>query len=129
MVLSLMKNSAAALGKYGVRCNALVPRTIKTQLNEKDLKDEKKKKYTKVSIPLGKAGNPENMIGPKMFLTTGKSAYVVCPLIEWIESLVANVRTVGCSIVGGRWAFRQPTLVPYAKIYHLGVQKQGEDDP
>ena len=36
-ILSLMQSCACALGKYNIRCNALLPGTIKTQLNEKDL--------------------------------------------------------------------------------------------
>ncbi|MCJ1475740.1 L-rhamnose-1-dehydrogenase [Lambiella insularis] len=75
-VLSLMQSSAIALGKYGIRCNALLPGTIKTQLNEEDLRDEKKKKYTEGRIPLGRTGNPEDMIGPAVFLAGDMSSYV-----------------------------------------------------
>lgn len=52
-VLSLMQSCAIALGKYGIRCNALLPGTIKTQLNEKDLNDDAKRTYMEGRIPLG----------------------------------------------------------------------------
>src|SRR5271156_2018256 len=43
-VLSLMQSMAVALGKYKIRCNALLPGTIKTQMNEEDLANEEKRK-------------------------------------------------------------------------------------
>ncbi|KAI9659831.1 MAG: L-rhamnose-1-dehydrogenase [Bathelium mastoideum] len=58
-VLSLMQSCACALGKYKIRCNALLPGTIKTQLNEEDLANEEKRKYTEGRIPLGRTGVPE----------------------------------------------------------------------
>ncbi|RMZ89582.1 hypothetical protein DV736_g3191, partial [Chaetothyriales sp. CBS 134916] len=52
-ILSLMQSTATALGKYNIRCNALLPGTIRTQLNDKDLKDGSEKKvYMERRIPL-----------------------------------------------------------------------------
>jgi L-rhamnose 1-dehydrogenase len=76
-VLSLMQSCACALGKYGIRCNALLPGTIKTQLNEEDLADEEKKKYMESRIPLGRTGKPEDLAGPAVFLASDLSKYVV----------------------------------------------------
>ncbi|CAD6442565.1 85d8da0a-fc84-4021-be4b-74295b0399cd [Sclerotinia trifoliorum] len=67
-VLSLMQSMACALGKYGIRCNALLPGTIRTQLNEEDLKDEQKRKYMEGRIPLGRTGVPGDLAGPAVFL-------------------------------------------------------------
>ena len=77
-VSSLMQSCAVALGKYGIRCNALLPGTIKTQLNEEDLNNETKRKYMESRIPLGRTGNVEDMVGPALFLASDMSAYVVC---------------------------------------------------
>jgi L-rhamnose 1-dehydrogenase len=76
-VLSLMQSTATALGKYGIRCNALLPGTIKTQLNEEDLKNDEKRKYLEGRIPLGRTGEPEDMVGPAVFLASDLSNYVV----------------------------------------------------
>lgn len=57
-ILSLMQSCACALGQYGIRCNALLPGTIRTQLNDKDLDDEAKKGYMEGRIPLGRLGQP-----------------------------------------------------------------------
>jgi L-rhamnose 1-dehydrogenase len=75
-VLSLIQSSACALGQYNIRCNALLPGTIKTQLNEKDLEDEEKRKYMEGRIPLGRTGVPRDLAGPAVFLGSELSAYV-----------------------------------------------------
>ncbi|KAH0590782.1 L-rhamnose-1-dehydrogenase [Termitomyces sp. 'cryptogamus'] len=45
-ILSLMQSCAIALGKYGIRANAILPGTIATDINKEDLADEKKREYT-----------------------------------------------------------------------------------
>ncbi|KAF2476107.1 NAD(P)-binding protein [Lindgomyces ingoldianus] len=67
-VLSLIQSCACALGKYSIRCNALLPGTIKTQLNDKDLEDEEKRKYMEDRIPLGRTGVTQDLVGPAVFL-------------------------------------------------------------
>lgn len=76
-VLSLMQSCACALGKYNIRCNALLPGTVKTQLNEKDLEDDEKRKYMESRIPLGRTGLPQDLAGPAVFLASDMSKYVV----------------------------------------------------
>jgi L-rhamnose 1-dehydrogenase len=76
-VLSLMQSTAVALGKYGIRCNALLPGTIKTQLNDKDLEDDKKREYMEGRIPLGRTGVTSDLAGPAVFLACEElSGYV-----------------------------------------------------
>jgi L-rhamnose 1-dehydrogenase len=76
-ILSLMQSTATALGKHNIRCNALLPGTIRTQLNDEDLKDgSEKKAYMERRIPLG-LGKPEDMAGPAIFLSLPElSGYV-----------------------------------------------------
>lgn len=76
-VLSLMQSTAVALGQYNIRCNALLPGTVRTQLNEEDLKDEQKRSYMEGRIPLGRTGVPSDMAGPAVFLACEElSGYV-----------------------------------------------------
>ncbi|RYP20176.1 hypothetical protein DL765_002935 [Monosporascus sp. GIB2] len=76
-VLSLMQSTAVALGKHGIRCNALLPGTIKTQLNEADLADDEKRRYMEGRIPLGRTGVPHDLAGPAVFLACDElSGYV-----------------------------------------------------
>lgn len=76
-VLSLMQSTAVALGKYGIRCNALLPGTIRTQLNEEDLADDGKREYMEGRIPLGRTGETKDLAGPAVFLACEElSGYV-----------------------------------------------------
>lgn len=72
-----MQSMAVALGKYDIRCNALLPGTIETQLNEEDLRDEGKRSYMAGRIPLGRMGRTRDLAGPAVFLASGElSGYV-----------------------------------------------------
>lgn len=76
-VLSLMQSTAVALGKYNIRCNALLPGTIRTQLNDEDLADDDKRKYMEGRIPLGRTGDTKDLAGPAVFLACEElSGYV-----------------------------------------------------
>lgn len=77
-VLSLMQSCAVALGKYNIRCNALLPGTIRTQLNDADMADPEKRSYMEGRIPLGRLGQPPDLAGPAVFLACEElSNYVV----------------------------------------------------
>jgi L-rhamnose 1-dehydrogenase len=81
-VLSLMQSCAVALGKYGIRCNALLPGTIRTQLNDADLADPEKRTYMEGRIPLGRLGQPPDLAGPAVFLACEElSNYVVSQVL------------------------------------------------
>ncbi|KAI1079814.1 3-oxoacyl-reductase [Whalleya microplaca] len=76
-VLSLMQSTAVALGRHGIRCNALLPGTVRTQLNDEDLADEQKRAYMEGRIPLGRTGDPKDLAGPAVFLACEElSGYV-----------------------------------------------------
>lgn len=75
-ILSLMQSTACALGKYNIRCNALLPGTIRTQLNDEDLADDDKKRYMEGRIPLGRLGMTKDLAGPAVFLASDMSEYV-----------------------------------------------------
>ncbi|MGA9657838.1 MAG: SDR family NAD(P)-dependent oxidoreductase [Asticcacaulis sp.] len=75
-VLSLMQSTAIALGKHRIRCNALLPGTILTDINKDDLADVEKRAYMEKRIPLGRLGQPEDMAGPVVFLASDLANYV-----------------------------------------------------
>lgn len=62
-VHSLMQSTAIALGKYGIRCNSVLPGTIETAINKEDLADVKKREYMAGRIPLGRLGEPDDWPG------------------------------------------------------------------
>ena len=67
-VLSLMQSMAISLGPDKIRCNAILPGTIKTQLADEDMANEVKKRYLESRIPLGRIGEPTDIAGPAVFL-------------------------------------------------------------
>jgi L-rhamnose 1-dehydrogenase len=73
---SLMQSAAIALGKHKIRCNSLFPGTILTDINKEDLADEGKRTYMEGRIPLGRLGQPDDMVGPTVFLASDLANYV-----------------------------------------------------
>ena len=55
-ILSLMQSCAVALGKYGIRCNAILPGTIATDINKEDLSDTVKRENMIKRTVLGRLG-------------------------------------------------------------------------
>jgi 3-oxoacyl-[acyl-carrier protein] reductase len=81
-VLGFTKALAAELGKDGVRVNAIGPGFIETPLNEKVRASNPD--LAKVFIdhtPLGRAGVPEDIVGPAVFLASDMSAYVTGSIV------------------------------------------------
>ncbi|KIY64200.1 NAD(P)-binding protein [Cylindrobasidium torrendii FP15055 ss-10] len=75
-ILSLMQSCAVALGKYNIRCNAVCPGTIATDINKDDLSDVEKKTYMEKRTCLGRLGAPEDLAGPVVFLSSDMAKYV-----------------------------------------------------
>ncbi|AOA65065.1 L-rhamnose-1-dehydrogenase [Komagataella phaffii CBS 7435] len=75
-ILSLMQSEAVALGEYGIRCNALLPGTIRTGLNEEDLANDEKRVAMEKRVPLQRLGVPDDLAGPAVFLASDMSQYV-----------------------------------------------------
>jgi NAD(P)-dependent dehydrogenase (short-subunit alcohol dehydrogenase family) len=76
-VLGFTRALAAELGADGVRVNAIGPGLVETPLNQAAREAnpgivEKVMQHT----PLGRAGKPEDIVGPALFLASDLSAYV-----------------------------------------------------
>jgi len=91
-VLGFTKALAAELGKDGVRVNAIGPGFIETPLNEKVRASNPD--LIKVFIdhtPLGRAGKPEDIVGPAIFL--GLRPVILCQRIDRDGGLAAIGRS------------------------------------
>jgi len=75
-ILSLMQSCAIALGKYGIRANAILPGTIATDINKDDLADDKKRANTINRTVLKRLGAPDDISGPVVFLASDLAKYV-----------------------------------------------------
>lgn len=81
-VLGFTRALAAELGRDGVRVNAIGPGLIETPLNEKVRASSPE--LVKIFLdhtPLGRAGKPEDIVGPAVFLASDLSAYVTGAIV------------------------------------------------
>ncbi len=76
-VLGFTKALAAELGKHGIRVNAIGPGLIETPLNANVRATNPALVQTFMDhTPLGRAGQPEDIVGPAIFLASDMSSYV-----------------------------------------------------
>jgi L-rhamnose 1-dehydrogenase len=74
-ISSLMKSLAIVLGRHGITCNAVLPGTIRTDLNREDLTEEKTA-YFEQRIPLGRVGEPDDVADVIAFLLSDDARYI-----------------------------------------------------
>jgi 3-oxoacyl-[acyl-carrier protein] reductase len=76
-VLGLTRAWAAELGRDGVRVNAIGPGFIETAINAaaRAANPDMLKSFLQ-HTPLGRSGQPEDIVGPAIFLASDQSAYV-----------------------------------------------------
>jgi NAD(P)-dependent dehydrogenase (short-subunit alcohol dehydrogenase family) len=81
-VLGLTRALAAELGREGVRVNAIGPGLIETPLNAQARANNSDLVKTFLEhTPLGRPGQPEDIVGPAIFLASDLSAYVTGAII------------------------------------------------
>lgn len=75
-VLQMTKGLAAELAPHGIRVNGIAPGRFITAMTE-SYRDEPVAKAAYLSrTPLGRYGEPEDLVGPVVFLASSMSAYV-----------------------------------------------------
>jgi NAD(P)-dependent dehydrogenase (short-subunit alcohol dehydrogenase family) len=81
-VLGFTRALAAELGKHGIRVNAIGPGLIETPLNATvRASNPELIKIFMDHTPLGRAGRPEDIVGPAIFLASDMSAYVTGSIV------------------------------------------------
>src|SRR5258708_39390826 len=73
-IIGFTKSVALELGSRGIRCNAIAPGFIETEMTH-GLSDEFKEQFKK-SIPLGRYGSTEEIAKVCVFLASDLSSYV-----------------------------------------------------
>ncbi len=73
-LIGFTKSVAQELGSRGIRCNAIAPGFIETEMTKK-LSEEVRKAWIK-TIPLRRAGKPEDVANVATFLASELSSYV-----------------------------------------------------
>ncbi len=78
-MIGFTKSIAQELGSRNIRCNAIAPGFIETEMTDK-LSDEVKKNWAE-TIPLKRAGKPEDVANAAIFLASELSGYVTGQVI------------------------------------------------
>jgi len=72
----LAKSLALELAKQGITVNAIAPGAILTAMNRESLADASRRTKLLERIPLGRIGEPEDIVGAAVFLASSESDYV-----------------------------------------------------
>ncbi len=75
-VILLTKTLATDWGKHNVNVNAICPGAFHTPMTEDLLKDENFINLIKMRVPLGRAGEPEDLVGTVIYLASKASDYM-----------------------------------------------------
>jgi NAD(P)-dependent dehydrogenase (short-subunit alcohol dehydrogenase family) len=75
-VLNLTQVLALEWGASGVRANAITPGWVMTDVNRAFLAEERQHRLAVDSVPLGRLGETEDVVGAAVFLASDASAYV-----------------------------------------------------
>ena len=75
-VQMLTRSMAVSLARHNIRVNAIGPGTIRTNINRDRLDRPGAVEAESRRVPLGRLGQPEDLIGAAIFLASDESAYV-----------------------------------------------------
>lgn len=75
-IIAFSKHIAVEYGQYGIRCNCIVPSTIRTPFLEPYMRDENAKKTLESSFPLKRIGEPSDISNAILFLCSEKSKWI-----------------------------------------------------
>lgn len=75
-VKMLTQSLAQELAADGIRVNAIAPGPMKTDITLPTREDPERYRQFLTRIPLGRFGDPEELVGPALFLASDMSSYV-----------------------------------------------------
>ena len=75
-VLAMTREVAAIYARKGVRANALCPGPVMTPLLAKFLSDDAKRERRLVHIPMGRFGEPREIVNGALFLASNESSWM-----------------------------------------------------
>ncbi len=80
-VIMLTKTLAIDWAKHNIQVNAIAPGVFETPMTSGLLRDEGFKEIIKNNIPLGRSGEPNELVGTAVFLASDASSYVTGSVI------------------------------------------------
>jgi 3-oxoacyl-[acyl-carrier protein] reductase len=75
-IIMFTKSIAVEYGSYGIRCNCIVPSTIRSPMIEPYLQDEKSKELLESSFPLKRIGNTRDISGAVVYLCSDDANWI-----------------------------------------------------
>jgi NAD(P)-dependent dehydrogenase (short-subunit alcohol dehydrogenase family) len=75
-VINLTRSLAVEWGKYNINVNAIAPGMIETDLTRRRLEDKEFCDSFIKRVPLGKIGQPDDLVGPVLFLSSEASDWM-----------------------------------------------------
>ncbi|MDJ0850229.1 MAG: glucose 1-dehydrogenase [Myxococcota bacterium] len=75
-VVNLTRELAAQWARSGVRVNAIAPAWFSSEMTEEMFGNERSEAWIRKRTPMGRAGEPEELVGPLLFLASDASSYV-----------------------------------------------------
>lgn len=79
-IIGFTKSVALEIGSRGIRCNAIAPGFIETEMTDK--LDEKTIQIWRDAIPLKRGGRPEDVAEACVFLASDMSAYITGQVLQ-----------------------------------------------
>jgi NAD(P)-dependent dehydrogenase (short-subunit alcohol dehydrogenase family) len=75
-LIGMMKVLAKELGRSGVRVNAIAPGLVETRFSAALFQDRGQYDRLMVNVPLGRHGQPDDLVGAAIFLASDAAAYI-----------------------------------------------------
>ncbi len=75
-VITLTRVLSQEVGTFGIRVNAICPGVIVTEMGRKVLGTEEQQRHWMSLAALRRLGDPRDLVGPALFLSSEQSAYV-----------------------------------------------------
>ncbi|RPJ31149.1 MAG: SDR family oxidoreductase [Nitrosopumilales archaeon] len=75
-IIMFTKSIAVEYGPYGIRCNCIVPSTIRSPMIEPYLQDEKSKELLESSFPMRRIGNTSDISGGVVYLCSDDANWI-----------------------------------------------------
>ena len=74
-LLGLTRSLAVELAPHGIRVNAILPGVYDTEMSRENISTERRAQVT-ARTPAGRWGDPQELVGPVVFLASDASSYV-----------------------------------------------------
>ncbi|MFP4452716.1 MAG: SDR family NAD(P)-dependent oxidoreductase [Desulfobacterales bacterium] len=75
-VINLTRETAAQWARRGVRVNAIAPGWFPSEMTAEMFEDERSSRFMRRNTPMGRAGDPEELLGPLLLLASDASSFM-----------------------------------------------------